>query len=161
MKTTTLICTCLVALLLSCSREIATNVVPNEKLALVSPKGFRIATDLNELETKISLNAKKAFGDKSYEVTRIDYTETSRQSAALIEFKSADNELGTVLYVGVPETQMANGRMLKVPPTKVDCSGGCDAVGATCRERVIIGSDDSVSYECTCQGSCAMTVTRE
>jgi hypothetical protein len=41
------------------------------------------------------------------------------------------------------------------PDIIVDCSGGCDG-SQTCRERYIISQG---TVECTCEGSCVMTVT--
>lgn len=42
------------------------------------------------------------------------------------------------------------------PVVEIDCSGGCDNATETCRERYILSTGDA---ECTCQGTCKMTVT--
>lgn len=48
----------------------------------------------------------------------------------------------------------ASGEMTK--KQEIDCSGGCDNEGETCRERYYPSSG---GVECTCEGDCSMTVT--
>jgi hypothetical protein len=73
----------------------------------------------------------------------------------LFEYKipnSADR--GTVMYV----TKFnASGQRIG-PVVEIDCTGGCDNVTETCRERYIISTGNA---ECTCEGTCKLTVTNK
>ena len=152
-----ILCVLALALVLSCSRDVTSTVKPTqEELSFVSPQGFRIANDLDGLRSKIESNAINAFGKKPFTITSISYTDAAKESAALIEFKSSDNEIATVLLLGRFRTS-GNARIMDGGTTKIDCSGKCDAAGQTCRERVTI-TGGTMSYECTCEGSCAMTI---
>lgn len=155
MKTT--LCILALALVLSCSRDVTSTVQPaQEKLSFTSPKGFRIAIDMENLRSKIESNAVSAFGKKPFTITSINYTDAANESAALVEFKSSDNEIATVLLLGRFRSS-SNGRVMDGGTTKIDCSGKCDSPGQTCRERVTI-TGGTISYECTCEGSCSMTI---
>lgn len=155
MKTTFCVLVLLVAIF-SCSKE--SNVLPTvNNLQLVSPLGFRIAEDGNDLKSKIESNALNAFGKKPFTVTSIEYTEVKDQTAALVQFKSVDNDFGSVLLISGRIKQSAGARIANGGGTKVDCSGKCDEPTETCRERVTI-SGGTITYECTCQGGCSMTI---
>ena len=43
-----------------------------------------------------------------------------------------------------------------VKKTEIDCSGGCNSQGETCRESFNTGNGE---VSCTCEGSCIMTLT--
>jgi hypothetical protein len=63
-------------------------------------------------------------------------------------------EESSVMYVAkLDESGLRAG-----PVIEVDCSGGCDNPGETCRERYILSTGD---VECTCQGSCSMKITEK
>lgn len=61
------------------------------------------------------------------------------------------NELKTVMFV---QNEDERGIMNTII---IDCSGGCDNANETCRERYIVSTGNT---ECTCQGSCKMTVKK-
>lgn len=147
---------------LACSEQESNLVSEENTVSLISPKGIQIAENLESLKTRIKNNAVSAFGNKSFFITNINFTETDNQIAAIVEFKSVKNEFGSVLILGGLQKSTKNGRVSSTMSngTVVDCSGGCDQQGATCRERVIF-SGSNITYECTCQGTCKMTINQQ
>lgn len=63
-------------------------------------------------------------------------------------YELPDGTVSTVTFI----TEGIDG-----PTYRIDCSGDCDVPSATCREQWVLTLPPSA--ECTCQGTCAMTVT--
>ncbi len=59
---------------------------------------------------------------------------------------------GTVMYI----TKFNASGQRSGPVVEIDCTGGCDNATETCRERYIISTGNA---ECTCEGTCKLTVT--
>lgn len=152
----------LVSITLSCNKEDDVFNFDESNVSLISPKGIAIAQDVDDLKTRINESAISAFGKKQFFIKKIDFKETSTQVAAIIEFMSVDNEFGSVLIIGDVGSSVANGRISRVMggTTVVDCAGGCNAQGDTCRERAIV-SGNTITYECTCTGTCKMTINQQ
>ena len=70
------------------------------------------------------------------------------------EYYDFNNRLESVMLVKKKDEQQKMGG----PTIVVDCSGGCESPGATCRERYIISTGD---VECTCSGSCVMEISEK
>lgn len=85
-----------------------------------------------------------------YAVEIEDYTNTE---SVLFEYRIPNStERGTVMYIS-----KFNAAGERTGPTiEIDCSGGCNNATETCRERYILSTGDA---ECTCEGTCKMTVT--
>ena len=85
-----------------------------------------------------------------YSVSIEAYT---KAEVVVFEFKIPETGAKeTVMYI----TKFDGAGEKGGPTVEVDCSGGCDDAGQTCRERYILATGDA---ECTCQGSCKLTVT--
>lgn len=146
-------------LVFSCSEQKSFSEIREQNISLISPNGISIATSIEALKSRVEENALMAFGNKNFYFSNITYTETNKAIAAFIEFNSIDKEYGSVLLVGNLTAKSKN--LALANSTVVDCNGGCDTAGATCRERVRVFSNGNIEYECTCQGSCKLTVTNE
>lgn len=100
------------------------------------------------LMEKAFISAKSTF-NQEISLEKINYT----QSVAL----NKDYMLTTVSY----KTTLGDSyfsiltNLQNLEKTTIDCTGSCE-----CRERVSVGSDGSLSYECTCS-QCKMTIEKE
>ena len=94
---------------------------------------------------------------KIKELTIQDYTDLR---IAIYEYYDSYDELKTVMIAKRKDLSSSFGRtdsfISEDPGYVVDCSGGCDAAGATCRERFNFNEGTA---ECTCGGECNMTIT--
>ncbi|MEQ8908027.1 MAG: hypothetical protein RIC95_02455 [Vicingaceae bacterium] len=73
-------------------------------------------------------------------IIHVEFEEPVANSLADVSFELVFDESGSL-----------------IKKQKIECSGGCDDEGESCRERYYPGSG---AVECTCQGTCAMTVTQ-
>jgi len=80
-----------------------------------------------------------------------DYTDVR---IIVYEYINPMNEIESVMLV---KKKDENGQM-RDPTIIVDCTGGCNAPGETCRERYIIATGD---VECTCEGTCVMEISEK
>lgn len=131
-------------------------------LELVSPDGVRLAESMEELKGWIAPNinarslrlGKSASGD--FEVTRIEYFETEKQSAALVYYRS---ESGVEGNVGIVTEKAAGKNQAEPIKWKADCLGTCsdgNTGGCIVHASLDFGSGQ-VNFRCSCAG-CTLVI---
>ncbi len=87
----------------------------------------------------------------AYDITSIELQELGNTYILLYDIVTANNNVESVMYAYLNVDGPDEEKL------EIDCTGGCSDPNALCRERYVITTG---SVECTCEGSCKMTLTK-
>lgn len=154
---------CFMLVITSCSKETTDFSTNENSLKFVSPQGFKIAQNLNDLESLLKL-------PQEADIVRIQYDDSTKFNAATIIFKNNSGVESSVVIVRGSfkyiadlvehETLNESNSQAKLNDREISwiisCSG-CENCGVSST----IGADDSVTYRCgTGQTCCVMKISK-